>query len=201
MYTTLVKVLSIIMNWTEFFTDIGVFGILAAAITYLIKHVLDKRIKNFGNELSHKSELFKAEVNLDSYKKERLYEKRLLIISDLYKRIVHLDLATKEMTAMMKPGGKDFQEKETERIDRTGNAYNEFLVHYRENDIYFNPKNCELLNQMIREYYDTLLEYSYEHRTGFKNPIAYREIVKKVDKEIPKVLETCKSDFRGALKV
>ena len=78
------------MNWTDFLTDIGVFGILAAATTYLIKYVLDKRIKNFENELSYKSETFKAELNLDSYKKERLHEKRLLIISDLYKKIVHL---------------------------------------------------------------------------------------------------------------
>ena len=189
------------MNWTELFTDIGIFGIIATAATYLIKLVLDKRIRNFENELNLKSEVFKAEISLDSYKKERLHEKRLLIISELYKKIVHLDLATKEMTAMFKPGGEDFQEKEKERIDRTGEAYNEFLLHYRENEIYFNPDTCVLLNKMIIDYYDTLWDYSYEHRTGFKNPKEYREIIEKVDKEIPVVLESLKSDFRGALKV
>ena len=102
---------------------------------------------------------------------------------------------------MIKPGGDDFKENEAERIDNTGKAYNEFLLYYREHEIYFNPETCDILNKIIRNYYDTLWDYSYEHKTGFKNPKDYKEIIKKVNEEIPKVLESLKRDFREALTV
>jgi len=189
------------MNWTVFLSDIGIFGITAAAVTYLIKYTLDKRIKNFENALNHKAEIFKTDLNLDSYKKERLHETRLQIISNLYKKIVHLDFATKEMTALVKFGGEDFDKQEEIRIDRTGKAYNEFLMYYRENEIYFNQETCELLNQLISQYYDALWDYSFERNYGIKNPKNYQEIAKKVTEELPKVLEFLKSDFRSSLMV
>ncbi|MEX2409833.1 MAG: hypothetical protein WD607_00440 [Candidatus Paceibacterota bacterium] len=189
------------MNWIDLLAEIGVFAIIAGCATYLIKYSLDKRLKNYEIELNSKAENFKSELRLESYKQEKLHENRLLIISELYKRIARLDIYAREMTTLFKFGGKDFDEREKERIDRTGNAYNDLFTHYKEHEIYFNSETCELLNELTKEYYNTLFDYTYEKNYNAKNPKDYREIANHVTEELPKVLESLRKDFRSKLSV
>ena len=53
-------------------------------------------------ELDKKLETYKSELTLEQLKKERLDSRRSEILEELYKRIVDLDFAMQELTAVFK---------------------------------------------------------------------------------------------------
>lgn len=200
------------MEILQILKDIGIFGIGATVIGLLVKYFINKKFKSYEIELQTKSDEFKlgleknleshkADLNLVSYKKEKLHFTRLEVISELFKRIVVLHSAMREMTAILKTEIKNYDKEEVERIERTRNSYNDFLTYYREHEIYFSDECCKLLDSLIHEYFDSLWDYTYEKRYGIKNPKRMTEVYKKVSDEIPNILGLLKSEFRKIIKV
>ncbi|MFN5170719.1 MAG: hypothetical protein ACK5DD_13940 [Cyclobacteriaceae bacterium] len=99
---------------------------------------MSKRFKSFEKELDLKAdiykteldkdlELYKKDLNLDLTKREKLHERRLDILGELYTKLVDLDFAMMELVQIFKTVVDDFDDEERERIDKAGAAYNEFF--------------------------------------------------------------------------
>ena len=199
------------INWTEIIKELGVVGIVTSAIAWLFKtlseYFISKRFTSFEKELDVKAEMYKAELdkdlesykkdlNLDLTKRERLHQRRLDILGDLYKKIVDLDFAMVELTAIFKRVVSDFDKEETDRIEKAGNAYNEFLKYYKGHKIYFRPETCKFLDSLVAGYFDSLWDYTYKTRTGIPDAKLTKQAYDKLQIEIPKVKEQIEGDFR-----
>lgn len=199
------------INWTEIIKELGIVGLVTSAIAWLFKtlseYFISKRFKSFEKELDLKAEMYKAELdkdlesykkdlNLDLTKRERLHQRRLDILGELYKLIVDLDFAMAELTAVFKRVVADFDAEEKVRIEKAGNAYNEFLKYYKGNKIYFRPETCKILDSLVAGYFDTLWDYTYKTRMGVPDVQLTKKAYEKMQTEIPKVKEQIEGDFR-----
>lgn len=200
------------MELLQIFKDIGIFGIGATVIGLLVKYFIDKRFKSYEIELQAKSiefklalekkiESHKADLNLLSFKKEKLHFTRLEVVSELFKRIVKLNFSMQEMFEIYKKKTENFDKEEEKRIKKAGNSYNYFSTYYREHEIYFSDESCKLLDSLIREYSDSIFDYTYEKIYGIKNPKGFTEVYKKVSEEIPNILGLLKKEFRKIIDV
>jgi hypothetical protein len=199
------------INWAEIIKELGIVGLITSAIGWLVKtlseHVMNKSFKSFEKELAVKADIYKAELdkdletfkkdlNFDLTKRERLHQRRLDILGELYKKIVDLDFAMLELTAIFKRVAKDFDEEEKKRIEKAGNAYNEFLQYYKVNKIYFRYETCKILDNLVAGYFDALWDYTFEKRMGTPDPELAKKAYEKMQTEVPKVKEQIESDFR-----
>jgi len=192
--------------------DLGVFGIVSTVIGLLVKYFFDKRFKFLEQELLIKSSEFKlgleknlekhkSELSILHHKKEKLHEKRLEVLSELFKLLVILDRNMKEMTAMMKQVIEDLDKEENERIVKTGKSYNDFVIFFSDHEIFFNEKTCELIDNLIKVYFNSLWEYSYERNYKIRNTHDLKTVYENISIEIPKILKELKSDFRAMIIV
>lgn len=199
------------INWTEILKELGVVGLITSAIAWLFKtlseHFMNKRFTSFEKELDLKADLYKAgldkdlelykkELNLDLTKRERLHEKRIEILGELYKRIVDLDFAMMELSTVLSSSVNDSDSEELVRIAKAANAYNEFLTYYKGNRIYFRQETCKMLDELVAEYFDTLWGFTNKTRAGIPDPQLTKNVYEKMKSEIPKVLEQIEVDFR-----
>lgn len=178
------------MSWIEAAKDVGIFAIVAGIFTYLFRFFMDKRFK-----------AYEAEINLASYKTEKLHYIRLEIISKLYQKIVKLDYAMREMTAMFKPGGPGFKDEERKRIKKSGEAFNDASIYFSENEIYFTEETCNRINQLIKKYSDNLFNYEYTFERGTDSPIDQLDIYKNISEDIPEIRNLLKIDLRRIINV
>lgn len=203
-----------IMSWNEIIQNLGLFTIASAFISWVIKkmgeHFLDRRFKSYEKELQIKSEEYKLELDkkLEQYKtelsfaqlkRERLHNKRSEILEQLYVRIVSLDFAMKELTAIFKQVESDFDKEEQERINKAGNAYNDFLKYYRIHKLYFSDSTTKILDDLTSKFFDSLWNYTVTKRTNITDPQMIKEAYKKMNEDIPKVLKDIEFDFKGYL--
>jgi len=202
------------MDWKEIIQNLGLFTIATGFISWLLKklgeYFLDKRFKSFEMELQLKSdnykleldkglETYKADLTLQHVKKERLHNKRSEILEELYKRIVDLDFAMRELTAVFKQVKSDYDAEERERIDKAGNAYNEFLKYSRVHKLYFNEETTKKLDNLTAKYFDTLWDYS-DKQLKLADRETMKNVYKNINEEIPKILADIDADFKKYLE-
>ena len=155
------------MNWGEIFKEIGIVGIFASLITWLIKSLgqrqIDKGLKQYELELSNKSDLFKQELSLsfEKYKSEleflaqkanKLHDKRIerierieqiySLLTDFHNEMQQL-ISWKVVTGM---SPEEIEQKEFERVQKAGESGNKFLDYYAKNKLYFNSETCSLID-------------------------------------------------------
>ncbi|MBX2917059.1 MAG: hypothetical protein KF856_17445 [Cyclobacteriaceae bacterium] len=203
------------MNWTDIIQNLGLFTIATGFISWLLKRLgeyfMDKRFKSFEAELQIKSEeyrleldkrleTYKSDLSLQQLKKERLHNKRSEILEELYKRIVTLDFAMKELTAVFKQIKSDYDKEEQERINKSGNAYNEFLIYFKTHKLYFTEQTNKILDDLTAKYFDTLWDHTYEKRMRVSDPQVAKDAYKRMQEEIPKVLADIELDFKKYLE-
>jgi hypothetical protein len=155
----------------------------------------------FKTGLEKELEIYKSELSIAHHKQEKLHEKRLDVLTELFKRLVVLNRNMKEMTAMMKPVIEDFDKEENERINKTGISYNDFVIFYSDHEIFFNEKTCELIDNLVKVYFESLWEYSYERNFKLRNPHDLKTVYENISVEIPKILKELKADFRRIIRV
>ena len=104
------------------------------------------------------------------------------------------------MTAILKYVKEDPETDEKERIQKAGEAYNEFFLFYSKNKILFPPQTCETIDSLIKQYFSSLTTHSINFRYKFSDVDKEIEVYDKVNKEIPKILDKLEADFRELLE-
>ncbi len=76
------------MNWESVLKEIGIVGVIAGLITWLIKQLgqsyIDKNLKAYEKQLDNQSERFKQELAFISQKASKLHDKRIERIEEIY---------------------------------------------------------------------------------------------------------------------
>lgn len=206
----------------EILENLGIFAIFSATITYLIQRLsqyfIDKRFKAYELELQYKSERYKhsldlslevhkSDLNLLFEKSTKLHDRRLTLITKLYKHLVNLQYAMSVMTKQWKlsSGNKEKDEEmDRERIEKAAICYDKFSKCYSENKIFFSTDTCMLLDEIRTQFYDSHWDYTSKGRFGLSESFT-RELAMKasevVEKNIPPVLKELETDFRNILTV
>lgn len=208
------------MDWISLLKDLGILTIISGFITWLINSItnnyLKKRFAAYGKELENKSKEFELDLNqriethryeleIIKLKNTNVYSKQVDIIETLYKKIFTLQSRLLEMTALFKYEKEDFEAEERERIEESGKAYNDFLIYYKTNKIYFKKETTLLLDNLVANSYDTIDDYTFWRRWGMKgSDIAFEKIKNASDRmreDIPDILTQIEDDFRELIGV
>lgn len=210
------------LNWTLILENLGIFGLITGAIAWLLKalgqDVISRRFSAYEKELNIKSKEYQAELNsnLETHKAKlniehtqylKLHEKRLEVMTEIYKRLAELDRTMYVMTAIMKPLVNDQtpEEQDAAHIAEANKAYIDFQTYYLNHKIFFNESNCELLEKLKESYWDSLWDGSTRHRMGnisFKhNYEAAKQASKTVREHIPPIKISLEKEFRLTLGV
>jgi len=198
-----------IMTLQEVIQYIGQPVLIVGAVTYIIQklgeYALDKRLKVYEKELDNKQALLEKEITLTVARTTKLYEDRLSILRDIYKKMVTLDREMNVMTMPFKEVRQDAEKEENERIENAGKAYNDFLLCYTENKVFLTKKLDSHLEKLRQSYFDSYWDYTSGRRFGgmdFK--FSYEQAKAASDKvrnQIPPILTEIEVEFRKLLGV
>jgi hypothetical protein len=217
----MMNMLTIAVNWGEIVGNVSVYALLIGAASWVAKALgeqfLKMRFRAYEKELEGKSiefkaqldrslEQFRAELQLANTKDSRLHEKRMLVLENLYQRIVSLNAALKDMTATLKFIHADADLEEEERIKAAAQAYESFLTYYTANKIFFSLESCAQLDALRNSYFDSMHTYSASgfslENEYFRPDFAKAQIASEiVRKSIPVVMQNIEKDFRQLLGV
>jgi hypothetical protein len=207
------------MTWIDLLEKSGVFLILSGATIYLIRYFIDRKFKSYEFELQNSAEEFKKnlEFSLETYKKSleelnykanKLHDRRIEIIPELYRIIVDLDMSMNSMTSLWKivTGEKEIANlDEKKRIDKSSKHFNEYQEFYNKNRIYFPKNTCELLDKLRTEFWDGFWDYTFKYRLGSSDTQFNTQLAKKasekVKNDIPPILKQLEDDFRKIMNV
>jgi hypothetical protein len=211
------------LNWGQIFEQLGVSGLIIGGITWLLKTLgqdfISRKFSAYEKELDIKSKEFqvildadlqthKAKLDKEHTKFQKLHEKRLEVIVELYKTIINLDVALQLLTAIVKPipPNKTLKEMEQEQMEQAGDAYQEFQRFYLYNKIFFNPEICSILDKLKNTYWAGFWQGTTRQRLppapDFN--IALMEAKKAsetVTENIPPIKEKLEIEFRKLLGV
>lgn len=212
------------LSWLNLLKDVGIFSIASFFIQRMINGSADRKLEKYKHELDiatrlHQSTLdsslerFKGEIALHLTKQTSLHERHLKIIDKMYKKLVELDSAMRDMTATMKFVFEDFEKEDAKRIERSQNAFNEYVNYFLLNKLYFTEDVCILLEKIATDYRSANWDYFEPQRlstfTGGKpSADGYKEAVRiargaseKVATEIPKTLKLLEIEFKRLLGI
>lgn len=211
------------MEWKLFMEEVTLVILTSSAfsigIQELWKHHLGKKFKKYEFDLTEKSKNIDRDLSLlieghkkalefIQFKDSRLHEKRLQVISDIYKKLVKLDLAMKEMTSLIKIVTNDSIENfkiENSKIELASNKHNDFYIYYLKHKIFLSPTTCELIDKIKNDYFDSYQDYThgkkYENESSDFSFQYAKAASEKVRKDIPLILENIENEFRSIIGV
>jgi hypothetical protein len=170
------------------------------------------KITNKVEEVKHdfytKIEITKKDLELTYYKISQLHNKRLKLIAKLYKKLVILDSAMREMTKLVKTVTLDNEidsRNEKERIEQGKVSYEDFSLFYLTHRIFFPQKTCELIDKIKKDYLDSFWYYSRGKQYETESPETTFKLAEaasdKIRKEIYTILENIEKEFRNIISV
>lgn len=213
----------IMMDWNKIVEEIGVVTVISGLVVWLIKKLGEKYInqnmKNYEDKLQHKSDEFRAELNLiaEKYKSElhflsqkatKLHDKRLenieklySLLNDFYEDMVHLT-TMKVTTGMTK---EEIEKREFEITKNAEESGNKFISFYHRKKLFFDEGTCELIEEIITLLKDSYSDFSFKYIFGSLSPDFEMERVKrateKIKEKTPVVQRKLESNFRDILGV
>jgi len=211
-----------IINWGQILENLGVFGLIVGAMAWLLKSLgqdaIARRFKAYEKELDIKSHEYqsKLDTNLESHKAQlniehtqylKLHEKRLEVMTDIYRKIAEVDRTMLLLTARMKPlaPGQSAEQQDFEHMKDADNSYQSFRIYYEDHKIYFNEKDCELLDKLKEKYWDSLWDGTTRQRMGASDIKYNFETAKSasqtVREHIPPIKASLEKEFRMTLGV
>jgi hypothetical protein len=212
------------ITWINIIKDLGIFSIAAFFIQRILdnsanrklekyKHELDVAIRQYQSSLDNDLEKFKGDLALQLNVQNSLHEKHVNIIDQMYKYLVELDSAMREMTAAMKPVYEDAEKEDQERVERAQKAFKEYSNYYLFHKLYFKEDVCNLLEIIQKDYWSANYDYFEPKRlssftNGRPTPAGYREAIgianaatEKIKVEIPKTLRLLEIEFKRLMGV
>jgi hypothetical protein len=180
----------------DLLSNVGIFGIGA----YFIQKQIDKSSEK-------RLEEFKSTLGLILNNEKALHNKRLLIIEDLYERLVELDFCLKKITSPLKQASED----EEKQLQETSGAFQKFHLYFEKNKIYFGKRTCDKIHKIRDAIHNAIWDFNQprmvkEHQIKETETVkqAYLDLknaYKAIRDEIPKLREELETEFRQILNV
>lgn len=211
------------MDWNNILKDIGFVTIVSGLITWLIKSLgesyLSKNQKNYEQKLQNESENFKLSLNqtFEKYKSElqflsekanKLHDKRIDRIEELYYLLndFHNDMQVlvswKIVTGMTK---EEIQQQEFDNVKKAESSGNKFLQYYTRHKLYFSIETCKLIDEIIRLLRESHTDFSFKFIFGAISAEMEYENVKKATEQIrvkvPEIKIKLEENFRKIIGV
>lgn len=192
-----------IQSLIEFLIAYGV--IVPSIIYYLSKKTIDHSFKNkeleFDKQTRFLIENYKNTLHLFSYKENKLHDKRIEVIAELYGKLVSLQFEMNDLTRLLKytTSNPELDEKtEKVKLELCTNLYNDFYIFYSMHKIYLSEKTCNPLDEIRNEYFNSLWDYSsskkfIDYEYSFK---LSRGASEKIRIKIPSILLIIENDFK-----
>lgn len=198
------------------------FTFASGLIVWLIQKTIDsyliKRFEAYKSELQFKSnehklildkdlKEYESKLNLFINKSNILHQRRLDILSKLYRKLVFLNRTMFEMTRLVKfvYSGEDTDSSENKRIMDAGLAYNTFSEYFDKNKIYFSKEICDLIVNLKKEFWDSYNDYTFRSKFGLSpSDLTYqqaKDAAKKIDEDVPKILDLIELELRKLVGV
>ncbi|WP_034893237.1 hypothetical protein [Gillisia sp. Hel_I_29] len=211
------------MNWNAIIENLGIFGILAGFITWLIKAIsqkaLDKNLKAYElqlqnqanaykNELDQSLEKFKNELQLLFEKANKLHSKRLDRIEKIYEMLIDFQndmtwLVSGRLITGMTP--EEVKEEEFQRAVQAEKAGAKLFDYYSKHKLYFNNETCSILDEIIKLLRDSHIDFSFKYIFGTGSAEFEIDRIKKVTEtvreKVPKVRKELEENFRKIIGV
>lgn len=191
--------IELIKSAIQLLTQLGIFGIAAYYIQKQIDHSSQKRLEEF-----------KSTLNLISNKGIKLHEKRLLVIEELYAKLVDVEIAMLWLTHPVKIAPSSPAEYEKNLLNDAVEKYSSFAQFYDKNKIYFNASLCTNIEVLRNTLNVTMINYN-EHKlftrdeVGRETYVAARQKMldayKTVKDTIPALRNNLETEFRKILAV
>jgi len=199
----------------ELLQNLGIFsvtiGVLAALIRSLGLHYLDKKIelhkanldknaREFQHSLDSDLENFRNQLKFEFVKYARIHEERLKIVRELYQLLIDLHREMKELTLFLWPKTEEkIEDRRIRVIDQAVEALNNFKRYYLYEKIMFNEDTCTLIDEVLKEFEESLRLNTFEERWG-PGEKAIKDFKKEstdiVDNKIPLILNKLETEFR-----
>lgn len=212
------------ITWINIIKDLGIFSIAAFFVQRILdssanrklekyKHELDVAAKQFQFSLENNLEKFKGDLALHLNIQNSLHEKHVNIIDQMYKHLVELDSAMRDMTAVMKPVYEDAEKENRERIERAHKAFKEYNNYFLFHKLYFKEDVCNLLETIQKDYWSANYDYFEPKRlssftNGRPTPEGDKEAIRianaateKIKVEIPNTLKLLEIEFKRLMGV
>lgn len=199
------------MSWQDIFKEIGIIGIIAGLLTWLIKelgmNIINKNLKDYEQSLNQKSELFKKELSLIAQKANKLHEKRIERIEEIYSLLTdfHNDMQNliswKITTGMSK---EEIIEQEIVNINLANDSGKKFFDYYSKNRLYFNQETCELIDEIIKLLKGSHNDFSYKYLFNLSPDMSYQNIQRaneNIREKVPRVKKALEDNFRKIIGV
>lgn len=192
----------------QLITSLGEFAVIAGGIAWLIRgiinHLLTKDIETYKTKIKFESEKeieqLKAELRIIAEEHHirfsNLHERRAEIIAALYSLIVkaEVSLINSELEVNV------WEKISNKSLDPIRKARD----YFKENELYFSPTLCRIIEELIMIIIDPVLEYesgdflslsANEKKQKFKDSLA------EAQKLIPKIKKEIETEFRKILGV
>lgn len=201
------------MNWTEIFKTLGIFGISATTITFIIGYlgqkyielVAQKKLEQAKNDLLMQAAEFQIKTS-------NLHSERFNVMKSLYSKLSELN----DYVFILVIAGQG-SKSEYEQVDKLYHLYYDLRIDFNKNKILFNKDLSILINDTISKIHSSLFDFKQIIETSDKldnefdfNKIRYyqtrkREVwdraAKLIQKDVPILLEKLETEFREILGV
>lgn len=200
------------MDFIQLLRDLGVFGAIAIAVSYLLKtlgkHLMDQNLKIHEMQLNQQLESHKSELELINVKQSKLHDKRIETIQELYEKLTefYMDLDTlvrwKNVTGL---SDEEIKKQQFEEANKTFDSGSKFSRYYLMNKLYFSKKMCATIDDIIKEMrscqYDLTIQYQWMNLSAELQMSYFTQAKEKLEKEVPMLKEQIETNFREILGV
>jgi hypothetical protein len=211
------------LDWNSILKDIGFVTIISGFITWLIKSLgesyINKNQKNYEQKLQNETEKFKLSLNqtFEKYKSElhffsekanKLHDKRIERIEELYYMLndFHNDMQSliswKIVTGMTR---EEIQQQEFDNVKNAEASGNKFLLYYIRYKLYFSNETCNLIDEIIGLLRDSHADFSFKFIFGNISAEMEYENVKKATERIrvkvPEIKVKLEENFKKIIGV
>jgi len=129
---------------------------------------------------------------------ETIYQKRIDILSELYKKIDKTERLFQSLMAPFQEAG-DLSQKE--KAKNAGQAAAEFLDYFRENRIYLNDSLEMKINSMNEKLRDAWITFKYANWEGKIDTKEWINAWDKIKGEVPIISKEIKKEFREIMGI
>ena len=161
-----------IIDWGFLSKQFLTTGILVFFVQVVINFCFNKKIEIFKSVINTKLENHKKELNIIINRDSSMFEKRILIIDDLYSKIIKLKFSLLSLSSPLKIIVKDFDDEEKTRIDNLFKDFTDLQRFYLLKKIYFSDEVCLKIDEIIVIANKTQWHFSEPFRMknmGFEN--------------------------------
>jgi len=187
------------MDWIKLLKDLGIFGILVAGFTFIIrlyiKLTFSKELERYKGELQKEAISFKTTY-------ENLHTQRAVVIRSVYKKLISAQWAFESLIKPLQLAGESPIDKKAEKAVK---LFNDLLFYFHSNKIYFNKEIAGQLDNFLQKFKEIWRIFN-------KPKVLNGKVTRDIDawdrawqeltaKEIPPLLSKIEDEFRKIIGI